>query len=441
MATRAQDIPHVDYVAQLTRHIASVPGFRSDWHKRGSIAIVIRLVLPDGEGKYPVFDVSRYGMNKTPASLVQAVHGFLGAPGFENGRMQILLIQRAKYPRDPWSGHIGFPGGKREPEDGSDKVTAERETKEELGLDLTDVCRYVHLGRLDDLCAYAMFTNIILAVSAQVYLQIVQCTPEMTLSAEVASVHWIDFGQVLKGIDRPARPFSPGYRAIPVDIASRMFPKWRESQPLWYRGFRCLFGKFYYTVLPLEYTEKDSIVRTAQQVPVPDELETITSRPEPAADRSGELKDLSWKYGDIRFSSDRELYLWGLSLCILSNLVDLSLPVPPVSLNPSYTSVASPWPQMDRYLWGDVNFMLNAAHRLVWGPYRRKPWFIRVQQRKDKAANTTTRLVGNNRDYFQAHFITLRAAFIVSCALKTWILWMSGRAISRLVHKAFQWIQ
>ncbi|KAJ1668023.1 hypothetical protein IW140_002456 [Coemansia sp. RSA 1813] len=433
MVARAQDIPHVDYVAQLTRHLASVPVSRSDWQKRGSVAIIIRLVIPENESKRPsAFDISSYGSDKTPASLVQTIHRFLDAPELKNAHMQMLFIQRAKYPGDPWSGHIGFPGGKREPTDGSDEVTAERETKEELGLNLSDMRNFVHLGRLDDTCAYSLFTKIILAVSAQVYLQIGERTPEMTLSAEIASVHWIDFNQVLKRVDKPVIPFTPEYRFIPVDMASRMFPKHRQSQPLWYRGFQCLFRKFYYTVLPLEYTDANSIIRTAQQVHVPGVLETARL-PVPSS-RTSDLADLSWKYGNTQFSSDTELYLWGLSLCILCNFVDLSLPVSPSVLHSAYTSVASPWPQMDRLLWGDVNFMINTAHRFVWGPYCRKPLHIRMQK-VDKS-----RVVGNNMDYFQAHFITLRAAFVVSCIFKTWIIWISGKSIVGLVQKALKWI-
>ncbi|KAJ2551218.1 hypothetical protein EV175_003772 [Coemansia sp. RSA 1933] len=418
--TRAQDVPHVEYISQLTRHLVSVPASRFEWPKRGSVALVIRLVIPDGESTtYPVFGVPSYEKEKTPASLVQAVHRYLDAPDFGAARMQILFIQRAKYPGDPWSGHIGFPGGKREPADGSDERTAERETREELGLDLSDMHRFVHLGRLDDTCAYSLFAKVVLAVSAQVYLQICEDTPEMTLSEEIASVHWVDFGQALKRVDTPAGWLAP--RSIPVDMAARMFPKYRQTQPLWYRGFRCLFGKFNYTVLPLEYTKAESIIRTAAQ--------HVVREPE----TTGKAEDFSWKYGDMRFSTDTELYLWGLSLCILGSFVDLSLPVPPSAVHPGYTSVASPWPQMDSWLWSDVNIMINAAHRLVWGPYRRKPWHVRMQRVGG------SRVVGSNVDYFQAHFRTLRVAFAVSCVCKALILWISGKYVARLAQKAITW--
>jgi 8-oxo-dGTP pyrophosphatase MutT (NUDIX family) len=59
---------------------------------------------------------------------------------------QILFIERATHPGDPWSGNIAFPGGKVEPGEGP-RQAAERETMEELAIDLSQA-RY--LGRLSD---------------------------------------------------------------------------------------------------------------------------------------------------------------------------------------------------------------------------------------------------------------------------------------------------
>lgn len=49
---------------------------------------------------------------------------------------EILLVRRATYPGDPWSGHIALPGGRHEPDDASLEETARRETLEETGIDL-----------------------------------------------------------------------------------------------------------------------------------------------------------------------------------------------------------------------------------------------------------------------------------------------------------------
>ena len=61
---------------------------------------------------------------------------------------EIIFIERARVPNDPWSGHIAFPGGRREPGDQLSLDTAVRETEEEIGVDLS-VGQL--LGQLDDL--------------------------------------------------------------------------------------------------------------------------------------------------------------------------------------------------------------------------------------------------------------------------------------------------
>lgn len=61
---------------------------------------------------------------------------------------EVLFILRAPHDQDPWSGNIGFPGGRVAPGEDDPRRTAERETREELTLELGR-CEY--LGRLDDL--------------------------------------------------------------------------------------------------------------------------------------------------------------------------------------------------------------------------------------------------------------------------------------------------
>ena len=60
----------------------------------------------------------------------------------------IVFIERARVLGDPWSGHIAFPGGRREPGDQLSLDTAVRETEEEIGVDLS---AGQLLGQLDDL--------------------------------------------------------------------------------------------------------------------------------------------------------------------------------------------------------------------------------------------------------------------------------------------------
>src|SRR5512147_1099599 len=50
--------------------------------------------------------------------------------------VELLFIRRAKRRGDPWSGHMAWPGGKREAGDAGLVACAVRETREEVGLDL-----------------------------------------------------------------------------------------------------------------------------------------------------------------------------------------------------------------------------------------------------------------------------------------------------------------
>lgn len=63
--------------------------------------------------------------------------------------LELLLIKRATSERDPWSGHMALPGGRRDDIDVDAVATARRETLEETAVDLT-VAGARQLGRLDD---------------------------------------------------------------------------------------------------------------------------------------------------------------------------------------------------------------------------------------------------------------------------------------------------
>jgi len=49
----------------------------------------------------------------------------------------LLMIKRAEHPKDPWSGHMAFPGGRIEDSDASALAAAIREVEEEVGLALS----------------------------------------------------------------------------------------------------------------------------------------------------------------------------------------------------------------------------------------------------------------------------------------------------------------
>ncbi len=106
--------------------------------------------------------------------------------------LQMLFIERAAHDDDPWSGNISFPGGKIEKDDASPQLAAERETLEEIGLDLRDE-RY--LGRLSDVVGAHLPVRISCFVYATGH------TGPFSVNEEVREVFWVPLEELLN----PAR--------------------------------------------------------------------------------------------------------------------------------------------------------------------------------------------------------------------------------------------
>jgi len=104
-----------------------------------------------------------------------------------NEHLEILLIKRARSERDPWSGHMALPGGRRDPEDSSLLDTAVRETLEETGLDLAS--EGLHLGQLARVApASVRLPSIVIAP----YVFGAPADAEARVaSREIDQVHWV----------------------------------------------------------------------------------------------------------------------------------------------------------------------------------------------------------------------------------------------------------
>lgn len=107
--------------------------------------------------------------------------------------VEALLMKRADHPKDPWSGHVGLPGGRAESADRGLIHTAIRETAEEIGLTLSPDQDL--LGALDETRATARSRAIDLKIAPFVFVS--PGAPDvLTLSEEVASTHWIPLGEL-----------------------------------------------------------------------------------------------------------------------------------------------------------------------------------------------------------------------------------------------------
>jgi len=111
-----------------------------------------------------------------------------GASGLE-----ALFIRRAEHPDDPWSGHIGLPGGRAEDGDAGLIHTAVRETAEEIGLSLAPDRNL--LGPLDETRATARTKSIDMKIAPFVF-EAEDAPDHLVLSDEVASTHWVPLSEL-----------------------------------------------------------------------------------------------------------------------------------------------------------------------------------------------------------------------------------------------------
>ena len=111
---------------------------------------------------------------------------------------EILMIQRAVREGDPWSGHMGFPGGRRDTSDVTDVACAKRETREEISFDLDTHGELV--CQLSDVNTGWRADRPEMLVAPFIFK--VNSTPSFELNHEVDDTLWIPLNFLLDDANR-----------------------------------------------------------------------------------------------------------------------------------------------------------------------------------------------------------------------------------------------
>lgn len=134
-------------------------------------------------------------LNKKPAKILTISNVNRAAVSiclrYRKGQIEVLFMQRAVQQYDNWSGQVCFPGGRYEESDVSSRATAERETFEEVGINLSFV---KFLGRCDDALTPTVassINSINKKIHIAVYAYYLDNKITTQLNYEVASTMWI----------------------------------------------------------------------------------------------------------------------------------------------------------------------------------------------------------------------------------------------------------
>lgn len=325
-------------------HVSNPEGCK----KRASVAVIIRVrpaYLPPPPPNESLVNIDQ---DESPAS---SIDDFFSKDWVRKGDPEVLFIKRAGRAGDRWSGHIALPGGKRDPEDDSDIAAAVRETREEVGLDL-NASDVLEAGNLPERIVASTFGRIpMMVLCPYIFLYTNKTTPQLKPSpAEVASVHWVP----LRGL------LSPKLRTREhVDTASRMA---KQGGPVMQFIARLLVGRMMLSAVKLVPSE--SVFASSAPGFIPSEGKSAFS-----GLAEGAFGIPSSNQGLVHL---QPLMLWGLTLGILADFLDMLPPYNAVRLweYPTFTP-----PDLRLFVWLFTKSMRkNNAHDLSAGtwPYRNK---------------------------------------------------------------------
>lgn len=162
-------------------------------------------------------------------SILQAAVSIILRDG-DNGT-ELLMMQRAKHERDPWSGQMSFPGGKIDSQDKDAKAAAIREAFEEVGAELRDED---FIGQLDDL--YGLKVDDVFSVHVACFVFKPQHELKLKANYEVADMVWLP----ISALDDRANAFDYKHPKDPALSMPAVMINESKDQILWGLSLRML---------------------------------------------------------------------------------------------------------------------------------------------------------------------------------------------------------
>lgn len=304
----AQPQDRISQLHTLLRDLtaANYPDLESpaDCKKRASVAFIIR-VKPS---------YSQWPRSLSKKDKITSLEGFFGQEWVQHGEPEVLFIKRASRKGDRWTSHIALPGGKRDPEDADDRAAAVREAIEEVGVDVEQ--HGIACGNLPQRIVTTHWgKKPLLVLCPYVFLLTTHEIPPLRLQpTEVASTHWV-----------PIRSLqSPASRTVAFEDVSSRLANQETGVKKWMLSM--ILGKMMFAAISLLPSES---LHSAES-PVEDQLQDNRHVRQTRYDKVKSFATQVYR-ADIfnqapPLPPEGPLLLWGLTLGVVSDFLDLLPP-------------------------------------------------------------------------------------------------------------------
>ncbi|KAJ6193698.1 nudix family hydrolase [Bipolaris maydis] len=279
-----------------------------DLPKRASVALILR--IQPSYAHWPNSSDSPLPKRRRRSSVAKpadefdfesSLSAFFNQEWVKHGDPELLFIKRATRIGDKWNGHVALPGGKRDPEDSDDQVTAAREALEEVGIDLSPD-NAIAVGNLPQRIVTTSWGKVpLMVLCPYIYLLTSPFYPPQRLQpTEVASSHWVPIRALL----------SPALRTHEYADVSARLAKSELGIKRWF--LQAMLSKMMFAAIQLVPANSTHCATIPDFIPIDEESQGVLSHARDAL------------AGPASRSKDRRppLLLWGLTLGVVSDFLE-----------------------------------------------------------------------------------------------------------------------